>query len=887
MLTRGVLSRNTKLYVFRIYARLNGGTSSNIGSIRSIHSKKNTTSSEQVYLYGKSPKEVEKSLQKLNLSQLTVGSQSNLQFISTYLKKLNVMNFKRTTTHLNRFQTELKKNPPQNDIELYKLMIQYLLEESDMEVKRLLQFGPNHLIQSRLNALQESEFVKEQQSEDVETFVMDNIFPSNNINEEYAYLAHLQALFHILNELRTHPDIKWDQYISVDQLVEIFEMSKLIPESQWKDKGIFLSASILYSTKQIRMDPVNESFYINSLIKFGHYKTGFHLFQSNRDNIEEKWWMELGLMLSLVNNNLRTFQKLLHELYEINPNVTLPPKILKLAIRKYSKISSYNNNRLNHLLEKFINNIETYGIKKDRNDKQDKMINFSNEEEASQYLNKIELISYDEIVSVVNSLLYNKCMKLVGPFLDRILSLKDVDPTLWDIIIIKTKLNLLKDFKSIKTLVPKSHLPSSKNKENLQKFEEVFNKTTSKYLNQNDPVINMLLFDNINDLVSDYMLPITIEKILQTLLSSNNDKLEISKFFNVLLKSFLSAGKLEKAQYLLKVMEKMRTDSQFAEANKDKYPSIEIEHYTTMVKYYTSKAIKIHRPKFWKKYQERVIDITNKVNSLNLPYSSSFITRLIIFYRENKDFNRSFMIIEKTLKQTEFLKKSLSDELDQSTASSSLVRQNLYFEIWKVYFQFYKITSLELITAGTQKNLKNWTSFYNTFQKTSLVKPSVELIPLFSTMVQRDNVLPDESFCKLIISTFMKARSWSSIPAVITYFTQIFYIELAPPFISSILTGVRKEFIANETKTILQNDHSLTFSQAKMKALHEAKHFEANKSILALSSNLDMTNALLKNIFLLIKYKNPFDTQFNEVEESYRTLNLMDHYPDTIIRSCK
>ncbi|OXT09644.1 hypothetical protein B9K03_12215, partial [Rothia sp. Olga] len=70
--------------------------------------------------------------------------------------------------------------------------------------------------------------------------------------------------------------------------------------------------------------------------------------------------------------------------------------------------------------------------------KQDKMINFSNEEEASQYLNKIELISYDEIVSVVNSLLYNKCMKLVGPFLDRILSLKDVDPTLWDIIIIKT-----------------------------------------------------------------------------------------------------------------------------------------------------------------------------------------------------------------------------------------------------------------------------------------------------------------------------------------------------------------------------------------------------------------------------------------------------------------
>lgn len=889
MLTRGMFWKGVRPCLPRIYGSFSRGIPSSTNLSKGIHSKSTSKPTDQVFLYGKSPQAVEQSLQKLNLSPLPVESQSNLQFVDLYLKKLNVMNYKRTTNHLNRFQSQIKKLKVENDVELYRLVVKYLVEEADMEIKRFAQFGADYLMKSRLDFLQTHQDPEiKGQSEDIETFVMDNIISdSNTSNDDCPYLSHLQSLFNILNELRINPEMKWDQYISVDQLVEIFEMSKLIPDPEWSEKGIFLSASILYSTKKIRMDPVNESFYINSLIRFGHNKTGFQLFRSNKDNMKEKWWMEIGLMLSLVNNNLRSFQKLLYEMDETYPNATLSPKILKLAIRKYAKISSNNNIKLNLLLNKFINSIKINGIRKHRDEIPEKMVNFTDEQEANQYLNRIELISYDDIVSVVNSLLFNKRTELIGPFLHRILSLKDVDETFWDILIIKTKLKLLKDFDSIKSLLPRSHDTSPATKKNLNQFEGIFNKITSKYIEENDPVIDLLLFDNINDLVSNYRLPVEIEELLQTIMSPDNAEIEVSKYFDVLLKSFLSVGDLTKAQELLKIMERMRTDPEFALKNNTKYPPIDIEHYTTMVRYYTSKAVISRAPGIWKSTEQIITEITNKVNLFNLPYSSSFITRLIIFYRENKDFNRCFLIINETLSQSKLVKETAATGVDQAKSSNPLLRQKLYFEIWKVYFQFYRIASLELITTGTQKNLKKWTSFYNTFQRASVLKPSVDLVSLFETMVQSDNVLPDETFCKLIISTFMKARNWSSIPAILTYFTQIFNIELDSSFISTILTGVRKEFIAKETQSILKNDHSLSLIEAKIKAKQESKILEENEKILSSSSNEDMINSLLENIFLLLKYSNPFDTQFNEVREVYQKLNLMDNYPESIISSCK
>lgn len=898
MLTRGILWKGVRRGLPRVSASFSRGIPSRtgqIGSLKSIHNKSKSNPTDQVFLYGKTPSAVEQSLQKLNLAPLPVDSQSNLQFISIYLKKLNVMDYKRTTNHLNRFQSIVKKRKVESDVGLYRLVVKYLMEEADMEVKRLAQFGADYLIKSRLDVLQKQQDSGiKGESEDLETFVMDNILSDGDttnvhsiVNEKFPYLSHLQSLFHILNELRINPETKWDQYVSVEQLVEIFEMSKLIPDTEWSEKGIFLSASLLYSTKQIRMDPVNESFYINSLIKLGYNKTGFQLFRSNKDTIKEKWWMELGLMLSLVNNNLRSFQKLLYEMDEIYPNAALSPKILKLAIRKYAKISLTNNIKINRLLDKVISSIEMHGIRKHRDEIQDKMVNFNDEEEANQYLNRIELISYDDIVSVANSLLFNKRVELIGPFLNKILSLKDVDSSLWDILIIKTKLNLLKDFDSIKSLLPKSHHHSSVDKSNLRSFENIFKKITSSYIGQNDPVINLLLFDNINDLVSNYKLPIKIKELLQTLMSSNTANLQVSEYFDVLLKSFLSMDNLTKAQELLKIMERMRTDPQFALKNKNKYPPVDIEHYTTMVRYYTSIAVRNRIPRIWKSSEQMITEITNKVNSFNLPYSSSFITRLIIFYREYKDFNRCFLIINETLNQSKQSNETAVTDIGQPTINTPLLRQKLYFEIWKVYFQFYKITSLELVTAGTQKNLKNWTSSYNTFQRASLLKPSFDLVSLFDTMVQRDNILPDEVFCKLIISTFMKNRNWSSIPAILTYFTHIFNIEFDHAFISTILNGVRKEFIANETENLLKNDPSLSLIEARIKAKQESKILEKDEKIFSLTSNEDVINSLLENIFLLLKYKNPFDTQFNEVKEVYQKLNLMDIYPESIITSCK
>lgn len=874
------------------------------------NNKVNPDELDRIYLYGRSENEITETLQKLNFFPLPVTSKSNIQLICNYLHNLNIMNFKKTNTHLNRFKAFLNKQ--QNDIEnsntlLYKYLIEYLIEESHLEVKRLIQFGPVHLIQSRINTIltQSNESASTNNNKtidpqvDVETFVFDNLF-TQNIHLQYPYLSHLQSLFHILNELRINNDIQWDQYVSIDQLVDIFEMSKLIPDDTWKDKGIFLAASLLYSDGKIRMDPVNESFFINSLSKFGHYKLGFKLFQSNKDNIKQKWWMEMGLMLSLVNNNIRTFQNILYEMdhhynTDLKSNVYLSPKILKFAIKKYCKIYSSNSNKLQSLLNRFIDNIETYGIQRhNQSIDTQSTINFENENEANSYLNKIVLISYDDIVSVINSLLYYKHIDLVGPFLNKILSLKDVDPSMWHILLIKTKLNLLKDFNCIKSILPKFNENPSK-LHNLENFETTFNQITSKYLKEKNAIVDILLFDNINDLVTNYRLPMNLENILGKILGSNNNngnnKIELSKYFNVLLKSFLSCDNLPKANRLIQLMEKMRTDPKFASQNEGKYPPIDINHYTTMIKHYTNKRTKNHIPKIWESNEKKIIEITNKVNSFGLQYTSSFITKLLIFYRENRDYSRCFQIINKTLLEcNEYQKTKTSlEELNEHELPPHFLRQKLYFEIWKIYFQFYKYQSLELITTGDQKNIKNWKHSYNSFQKKLLIKPEVDLLKLFNIMVNRDNVLPNLKFAQLILITFMKSRDWTPIPAIITQLTCVFNIELGKEYISKILIGIKKEFIATETKRILQRNNNLSFIEAKQRAKQEAKSLKYEKKNMMIQSNDNDNNIadLLGNILSLVKYQNPYDKEFIEVKKAYQKLNLMEFFPEDIIKSCK
>lgn len=874
---------------------------------------------DQVYLYGKSENDVTETLQKLNLIKVPMNLKSNIELVCTYLQKLNVMSFKRTTTHLNRFRIFLNKKQQtmdNNNILLFKYVIEYLIEESDMEVKRLIQFGPIDLIQSRLdNILTETNDknlvnMDSDPQEDIETFVLNNLF-DKNFDLEYPYLSHLQSLFHILNELRINNTIQWDQYISIDQLVNIFEMSKTIPDQIWKDRGVFLSASLLYSNGKIRMDSVNESFFINTLIKFGYYKYGFKLFQTKKDDIKEKWWIEMGMMLSLVSNNLRTFQKLLYEMdhqYDHNangtkstPNTYLSPKVLKFAIKKYSKIYSSKSNKLQFLLNRFIENIQMYGIQNQSKSFENQPdINFENENEANSYLNKIVPISYNDIVSVINSLLYNKHLDLIGPFLNKILSLKDIDPSIWHIILIKTKLNLLKDFNCIKSILPKFNETPSK-LHNLANFEDVFNQVTSKYLKEKNVVIDMLLFDSLDDLVTNYRLPINLENILEKLLTSNNNqlhnindssnnKIKLSQYFNVLLKSFLSCGNLLKANKLIRLMEKVRTDKDFALQHQGKYPPIDINHYTTMIKYYTNKRTKHHKPKVWKQKEKKIIEVTDKVNAFGFQYTSSFITKLLIFYRENRDYNRCFQIINKTLRSNQYLKSEISSaEISEIKSITPFLRQKLYFEIWKIYFQFYKHGSLELITTGDQTNIKNWKLYHNSLQKKTLIKPEVDLLTLFDNMVNRDNVLPNSRFSQLILATFMKSRDWTSIPAIITQLIHVFNIELDKEFSSKISIGIKKEFIATETKHLLQKNKNMSFLEAKQQAKKEAKSLEYDKNNPIFQPNDSDKNltSLLGNILLLLKYQNQYDKEFVRVKRAYRKLNLIDFFPEDIIQSCK
>lgn len=874
---------------------LNGANAVRFGA-RHYAGKSQPTSSnkEPIYLYGRSEQDIVKSLKMLKFN----GDSDKDSILATkewcvrYLQSLNILRFKRSTTHLNKLKDTFKKNRDLKDsVQVFQMLIVYLIEESQLEIKRLTQFpSVESLLESRMTALQE----QPNDNDDLESFVFENMIDSDILTDEFCHLNHTKALFHILNELRVNKQIDWQKYISIDQLVMIFESSKLININDWKQQGIFLSASFLYSEGLgIRMDPVNESFYVNSLTYFKYFKKAFDLVQSNLDNVNQRWWWELSLTLSLINNNLKNFQLATIQMDTVYPDYQgyTSPKILKLAIRKYSKVvsspSSFGdkNSPLDLLLHRFITMIEKYGIKPEQEDNQNaSIVNFQSEKEADEYLNRKELISYSDILSVTNSLLYNNHFSLADSFLKKLVLLREVSPEAKEITLITKKLEIIKDFDNLKVELTNNrhHLPR---KERLFEFKILLDRIITKYLDQTNHTTQILLFDQLSSLVSNFRIQMNIGEIIskyvdnQTILKNHS---------HLLLKSFVSFDQLDEANDLITKLENSQRLEKSSSCDKSlEYPPIDTNHYATMIKYYTNKAKNYHSRdpgSNWKNMEVEIIKIMDKVQSLKIPFTSTFISRLIIFYRESKNFERCFQIIQETLSIAHSAEEDTHVDIINPT---SLIRQNLYYEIWKTYYQYYKIQNFDILKLNEQRNKTNWNHLITQTKIDQSIIPTIDLINLFHNMIERDNLLPDVDFIKLILDTFIKSRNWVPIPAIITQCTQVFDLQFDDNIISDLMVGIQREFISQETTNLLQKNHDLTFTAANLEAKKEAELLFSNKDIAQLGNHEEKIKQLLTNVIILNKFKNPYDTVMIENQKAYELLNIMDKYPKEIIESCK
>lgn len=784
-----------------------------------------TNKEQEILLVGKDQKEVESNLEKLGFEPLaedkdinpiglntTTSSNSDSLFLK-YLKHFNT-GFKQSNRNFNVLTNEFNSNP-QND--KLPLLLTYFLKEANLEIRRLKNFTPeqiNNLIETNSRELVDNSM---DSTDNLEQYILNDI--TNESNKEN-YLIHTNFLLKLLTNLINDPEFKPSPTtVSIEQLVDIFEFSKLIPFQQQRQQGIMCSANLIYGTGKVKMDPVNESFYINSLVTFGNYKDALKLFNARKNIFIEKWWYTIGLNISLASNNLRGFKRLLNEMDQLFPDSYpyLSNKVIKFGIKKFLKIDNFT--MANELTERFLEIVKLNGLSSNNNT-ESKFQMFHDDDEANQYLNQIEIPTQSDFITIINYYIYKGNMPMVSKLFQTYLDLPGMNENYPDLIL-RTNINLLKDFNLLKSLINTDKQCSTSTIENMKLLENEFNNIVSKY-DTNDHVINGLLFNNIRDLSTNYKLSATIRNFINEQISENDkdpSKLPVrnTKEYNILLANLLQSGKYEKCEEILQKLENSYRDQS------ETIPQVNAHIYSIFIDHYHNLSVVKQKRFPLIEIDVRVQNILTRMNDLDVPYNSVFIATLLKYYRGRKNLKSCFKIINAVFDKGSPVEND--DIFKPSLFHRREINEALYHEIWKTYYNYYsnesRSTSLKTGISLNQK-LKNSLLRKQVNGEITMV-PNFTLEWLLKNMVTKDNLLLNSKLYHLVIAVFIKSNNWSSLPAVICLMTNIHGVNISMDTFSYILSGLKNYYIKYEMWKLRTNNKDMTMGAAQRAAI---KSFE-------------------------------------------------------------
>ncbi|KAG0672638.1 hypothetical protein C6P45_000069 [Maudiozyma exigua] len=846
-----------------------------------------TNNEQEILLVGKDQKEVESNLAKLGFEPLAedkdispiglnnIAKNNSDSLFLKYLKHFNT-GFKQSNRNFNILTNEFNANP-QND--KLPLLLTYFLKEANLEIRRLKNFTPeqiNNLIETNSRQLVDNSI---DSTDNLEQYILNDIANENNKEN---YLIHTNFLLKLLTNLINDPEFKPSpSTVSMEQLVDIFEFSKLIPFQQKRQQGIMCSANLIYGTGKVKMDPVNESFYINSLVAFGNYKDALKLFNARKDTFIEKWWYTIGLNILLASNNLRGFKRLLNEMDQLFPESYpyLSTKVIKFGIKKFLKIDNLTMSK--ELTERFLEIVKLTSLSSNTYSKS-KLQMFQDDDEANQYLNQIETPTQSDFIAIINYYIYKGNMPMVSKLFQTYLDLPGINENYPDLIL-RTNINLLKDFNSLKALINTDKQCSTSTIENMRLLENEFNNIVSHY-DTNDHVINGLLFDNIRDLSTNYKLSASIRNFINEQISENDkdsSKLPVrnTKEYNILLSNLLQSGKYEQCEEILKKLENSYRDQS------ETVPQVNAHIYSIFINHYHNLSVTKQKRFPLTELDARVQSILTRMNDLNVPYNSVFIATLLKYYRARKNLKSCFKIIKAVFYNGSPVRND--DIFKPNLFHRREINEALYYEVWKTYYNYYNNESRPInLKSGITLNQKLKNSFLRKQVNGEITMvPNFTLEWLLKNMIAKDNLLLNSDLYHLVIAVFIKSNNWSSLPAVICLMTNTHSLNISIDTFLYILSGLKNYYIKFEMWKLRTNNKDMTIGAAQRAAIKSFKRqcelnvFMDPKQLKRLGTLKDFTsenivNTLLVQIFRLIKYQNPYDVNFGNVIENFTFLEV-------------
>lgn len=874
---RSLLRANVRFY------RKRGPSTSHITALkgkkllRDENSKKLLRDENSTNWNGNGLSEVEKGLRNMEFEELDV--EKSLEDVMLGYFERTSSTFKRSSSNFKSLQKQLTAEGVSDD-DKSKILFSYLLQEASLEIKRFETMNKEQLrsLQERTRENRLHEGI-ESEKELEEGLVSSLFMPSS---EDETYLVSLDLIYEILTDLNNKKRPIGSRILSIEQLVEAFELAKTVPIEGRRKRGIFLAGNLIYARGNVRMDPVNESFYIESLVNYGLYRKAYNLFETNREKVNERWWYEMGMMVALRANYLIKFERLLAMMDDKFPDYPYAsPRILKLAIKKKLLLRDFRS--ADALTARFLDIVNTYGLNNGE-EKAHKMVNFTSEEEADMYLNERELPTGSDLLTVADYHLFRKnfntAYKVMAIYLDQVGN----SGSGYQYFVVRMKLNLLKDIKSLKTSL-EAHMSPEVADFCLEKLQNTFDRIV-KETNVDNSMSRDLLFDGIDSLVKDPLLTKTVEGLIVSSLR-DKDVLSPSKSFHSVLKLLLASGREAHAMKVLSRMERASNEDEEVQAgsNEPFFSKANAHHYAEFIEYYTIQAARFKKQRAI--YQQKVTDVLDRMNSLGVTYNAVFLTKLLMFYRQSDDFENSFTLINRIL-EAKSEQSSPPDADRTSFYNRRDITRGLYAEIWKLCSSYYYVFARELHTVDIKSNYGVWKENSSKIVKATKVHPNFSIRTLFRTMLNVDNILPDERMYFTVLVTFMRKRDWEAIPGILAAMTEVHGLPLSKNLLDYLRKGLDREHIMLERRRFKGHATVHQLTGEKLDRLPE-NNVGAERT----GKEIHNYNKLVEDILLLQKQKYPDDKNFMLVSEALKELQfspsnmqeLIDnvHSRDTVI----
>lgn len=710
----------------------------------------------------------EEDVEMLKKSGFTeVDAQSGLNsWMMSYLTVTNP-GFKRSKKNLAKLKNQ--KDQPIQDV------LAYLLEESENEIKRLKSMTVKevnqHLLEKKSTQPIEEEGVP---LENLDDKILEQVI-YEQMKTDIHPLSNTEHLLQILEKILEDDTVKdKTTVISLDQMVEAFELVKLIPNKAYRLKGQFLAGQLIYGLNKVRLDPGNESFYIDSLLYFRKMKTASKLFESYKSRVEERWWYEVGLMVYLRSNKLQKFNVLYQETREKFGTDYIRPDVLILAIKKH--LNARRLERAKELTQDISKMIEIYGWEDDTSSVHKGYLNFNSSEEANDFLNEVQRVSKRAYVKLLSSyFLYGykeEGFRLLGEFEQT----NNLEKDLFEILSKKLKLQWLKEFSTfVREYTP--YLSPLDSTDKIQRLKGWYEESLREQeITEFRDSFRYLLYDSIDDLLQMKNLSGALEKSLLTYTSTTDADAEPSEIKNkrlqMVMKVLLMGGREESALNILSELEKSkreRSGHDTANTGVSAYPPVTSHHYLPFIQYYGMKSSK--------QSKKMLVEMIKRINYNNVEMDAFMFTTILKCLIRQQKYQDSILLVNKILSSKQ--------------KAGKTIPVPLYKQIWKTYRVYY-----ELLHRSVDEN-GNKNFFCATVHAREAIKTgfTYNLLDVFYRMIEQDSTLLNSELVNAVLDAFAKNREWNNILPVMLYIHDVQMLEIPERRIEYYRRGLKRDFI--------------------------------------------------------------------------------------------